>query len=531
WCEPTSLVVADVSPRVVTGDCVEFLIRPERGPAFPLRYLFLDRFTVAGETSTQMPPHVRAEGSAVVSSGVDLMTHSSADEHTALVTETWGERLFFAFSYSPASDGEAVAQARGALQTHLAALQQRRLLFYDALPPMPGLSERRRRTIAKAVSVLRTGVMSPQGLITCRWTTPDRWPHRDLWLWDSCFHALGCRVFSPDLAAEALEAVLATQREDGFIAHRSSPAGMSDITQPPLVAWTVRKLFTSSQDRTLLEDTYPQIVRFVEWVVANRAVAGSGLLAWRTDDDPLCRCGESGMDNSPRFDEGGVLEAVDLNAYVVSEMRCLADVAAELGRESDASSWRSRADTLAGLMNERLWDDAAGFYFDRRENGDSPPKKKGDSPHFRIRTSAGFLPMFAGVPDRERAGRLVQHLADPNAFWTAFPVPSVARSDRHYRPDMWRGPTWLNIDLLIVEGLRRSGFHDVARDLVDRVLEGVEHWYTRTGCLWEYYDPDGATPPGELDRKERLARGKGIAPISDFGWTAACYLALATGTL
>ena len=31
--------------------------------------------------------------------------------------------------------------------------------------------------------------MSPEGRLGHRWTTPDRWPHRNIWLWDSAFHA------------------------------------------------------------------------------------------------------------------------------------------------------------------------------------------------------------------------------------------------------------------------------------------------------------------------------------------------------
>ena len=65
WCEPRAFVVKDIVPRVVAGDCIDLLVRGVRGDSFPLRYLFLDRDTVVGETSTQMPPVVRAEGAAV----------------------------------------------------------------------------------------------------------------------------------------------------------------------------------------------------------------------------------------------------------------------------------------------------------------------------------------------------------------------------------------------------------------------------------------------------------------------------------
>jgi len=521
WCEPTSLAVSELTARVVTGDCVEFSVRFSRGASFPLRYLFLDCFTVVGETSTEMPPQVRAEGSALVSRGENVTTHSSVGEHTSLVTEAYGARLFFAFSFSPTSDALATDQARKALEANLAGLQRRKLLFYSTLPSMPDASDRRRRTAGKAVSVLRANLMGPQGFIPYRWTTPDRWPHQDLWLWDACFGVFGYRVFSPDVASEVLEAMLSSQHPDGFIAHRTFPTGMSEIASPPLLAWTCYQLVRFTTDDSLAAWVYPQLVRFVEWVLTHRRADGSDLLSWRMNDDPRCRCDESGMDNSPRFDRGLPLEAVDLNAYVVGEMKSLADLATIIDRGKESREWKARAADLADAVNTRLWDDAEGFYFDREVGGE----------RVSLKTSAGFLPMWAGIPDRPRARRLVQHLMNPDGFWTAFPVPSVARNEPSYRRDMWRGPTWLNIDLLIVFALREYGLTEEALQLTDRVLSGVEHWYGRLGSIYEFYDPDGQTPPTELDRKERLTSGEGIAPVRDYSWSAACYLALATGTL
>jgi len=557
WCEPTSMVVEELTPRIVSGDCIEFLVRSNRGQTFPLRYLFLDCRTVIGETAVQMPVLVRAEGASVVSRGRDVLTHSSQEEYTALVTKEYGEKLIFAFSFSPESERHAVTLARAALGTNLAGLLQRKLFFYSALPELPGAGTpdaergtpnamegppnalnrvwgprvrgprvggppdvRRRQTAAKAFSILKTNLESPQGLIPCRWSTPDRWPHRDMWLWDSCFHALGYRTFSPEFAAEVLRAVLAAQREDGFLAHRVSPTGISDVTQPPLLAWTFFELFRLTHAPSLLEKAYPQIVRFIEWILENRRVEKSGLLAWKTTRDELCRSPESGMDNSPRFDRGEPIEAVDFNAYVVNEMKCLSEMALLLQRYGDAAAWKEQAERLSRTLNELLWDETDGFYYDRTLDGE----------RIRLKASSGFLPLFAGAADERQAARVVDHLRSPEEFWTVFPVPSVARNEDCYELDMWRGPTWLHIDLLIVEGLKRYGFREPARALSAKALSAVEHWYARLGSIYEFYDPDGKVPPPQLDRKQRLRRGEGIAPVADRGTIAACYLALAAGT-
>jgi hypothetical protein len=520
-CEPVAVVVEKLLPRVVAGDCIDFTVRCEGGRTFPLRFLFCDGYSVVGETSIEMPPRVEAEGSAAVSTGADVTVHSSREEYTALAWKHFGDKVVFGFALSMESASEAIDRARATLSTNIPALLARRLLFFSTLPGLKDAPARRRRAASKAFSILKTNVESPQGLLCPRWSTPDRWPHRDLWLWDSCFHSFGYRVFSPDLAAETLRAVLSAQREDGFLPHQASPVHTSDITQPPLLAWAFLELFKQTKDRGLLDEAYPQLVKFVEWVLANRDRNGNGLLEWKITGDPLCRSGESGMDNSPRFDAGVELDCVDFTAYVVNELQCLGEAALALGNVSDARRWRKVAERTSEAVNSLLWDERDGFYYDRTLDGEL----------VKLKCASGFLPMFAGIPSKEQARRLVRRLQDPDEFWTTFPVPTVARSEQSYERDGWRGPTWLNIDFLIVLGLRRYGCDDLAGELTAKVLSNVEHWYARLGSIYEFYDPDGGVPPPDLDRKKRLSRGEGIAPVADYNWSAACYLALVTGTV
>jgi hypothetical protein len=44
---------------------------------------------------------------------------------------------------------------------------------------------------AKMYSVMRVNTLSPEGDEPIHWSTPDKTPHQAMWLWDSCFHAIG----------------------------------------------------------------------------------------------------------------------------------------------------------------------------------------------------------------------------------------------------------------------------------------------------------------------------------------------------
>jgi neutral trehalase len=114
---------------------------------------------------------------------------------------------------------------------------------------------------------------------------------------------------------------------------------------------------------------------------------------------------------------------------------------------------------------------------------------------------ATLLPLYAGCIDKERAHHLVRMLESDQQYGPAYPVPSVPLNSPDFTPlRYWQGPTWLNINWLIIDGLKRNGFKDHADALSELSLELVE----KSGFA-EYFDPITGQPLG----------------IKDFSWTAA----------
>jgi neutral trehalase len=274
------------------------------------------------------------------------------------------------------------------------------------------------------------------------------------------------------------------------------------------------------RDGRLLERAFDVSQKHVVWYMKNRRLDGeppptqpleygTPLYAWKSGE-------ESGADNSPRFDGGAQFAALDLSCYLANECYVLQAMAQKLGYRELAKTWGVRGDAIAEAARRQLWDPERGFFFDRKGPGGE---------WIGVWSHTGFLPLWAGVATPEQAAKLKEHLVSKK-FWTAAPVPSVARDDPNYKADMWRGPTWMNMNYLILRGLQRSGFAAEAAELRERTLAAVAEWYGKTGALYEFYDCDGQTAPGELDRKGRLASGQGDPVISDYGWTAAVYVDL-----
>jgi glycogen debranching enzyme len=119
---------------------------------------------------------------------------------------------------------------------------------------------------------------------------------------------------------------------------------------------------------------------------------------------------------------------------------------------------------------------------------------------------AGLLPLYAGCITKERADLLVKSLENEHTFGPPYPVPSTPLNSSWFKPNgYWQGPTWFNINWLIIDGLRRYGYHDHADALVEVMTEMAgQHGFR------EYYNP--------LDGEGHGSR--------DFSWTASLMLDL-----
>lgn len=386
-----------------------------------------------------------------------------------------------------------------------------RLVWREAQPVPPGLTPQEEQLYRKALAVMKTQIFTPEGRIPCRWSTPDRWPHRHMWLWDSVFHAIGWRHLDPALARELLSAVFAMQQPDGFIPHMMQPEEGSDITQPPVLAYGASLVYAAQPARDWLAEIYDGCARYLEWDCRNRDSDGGGLLEWFIEGNPTCRSGESGLDNSPRFDAATRMDAVDFNCFLSKEYACMAEFARILGRpQEEEQDWLRRKEEIDLLINARLWSAEDGFYFDYDlDNGALSP----------VWAVTGFLPLFCGAASREQAARLLAHLENPQTFGTPLPLPSVALNEPSFGTDMWRGPAWLNMGWLIAEGLRDYGYKDKAEGIRRSWLAEVGKQYRAHGSIYEYYDARGLLAPPELSRKGRAGADYPHRVIRDYGWS------------
>ncbi len=383
--------------------------------------------------------------------------------------------------------------------------------FLFRVPPPPECTPDEERTYYKCVSVAKVNSMSSQPGFDFNWTTPDRYPHAHLWNWDSAFHALGLRHVDPRWAVDSILAVLALQRQDGWIPHWARPDGRrSDLANPALLAWAAWNVYETHPDRDLLERVLPTVGAYVVHNMCGSR-PGHPALGWQSSRN------ETGMDNSPRFD-GDVDEllCVDMNCYAVNEAEHLALIARELEQEPIRREWQEYHREWSEFVRETFWHEEDRFFYDRRPDGS----------WVRVPTAAGLMPLFAGVATAEQAEAVVERIADESDFWRPFPVSTVSARSGRFVPDMWRGPTWANTNYLVAIGLERYGRRDLARRLRESTLREIVRWYRRTGVIWEYYDCEATRPPNELYRKGKIGGDWIHSVVRDYHFTAAILIDL-----
>jgi putative isomerase len=348
--------------------------------------------------------------------------------------------------------------------------------------------------------VMRVGLLNPRYYFTREALVPSKIHYVGVWHWDQFFHAIAYRHVDMRLAEDQLRIIVDHQQPDGMfpdavhdeglITHLTLPVE-ADVTKPPLMAWAALKLYEVSNHLDFLDEIYEAMLRSQDWwTIYNRDERG--LYVYR---HPF----SSGLDDNPMWDYGMPVAAPDLNTYVYIQLESLARIADLLGDTESVAGHREQAQALVNLMMQYMWDKEKGIFNALHEGKPIP-----------VLTPFNLLPLWTGALPEVMTRRLLAHLTDPKEFWPAWPIPSVALSDPHFDPEqMWRGPTWPNINYLFIEALQRIGETDLAVTLRRRTLDLL----MKHGDIYEYYHPiTGENPP---------------KAASIFGWSSAVFIDLA----
>jgi alpha,alpha-trehalase len=217
---------------------------------------------------------------------------------------------------------------------------------------------------------------------------------------------------------------------------------------------------------------------------------------------------ESGFDISFRFGPYGVnthhFAPVCLNSLLYRTESDLAEISRFLGKKLESAEWRTLADARKQSMQQYLWDERAGMFFDFNfeENRRST---------YRYATT--FYPLWAGLATEVQARAIMKNLG-------SFEQPgglAMSVDETHMQWDYPYG--WAPIQLLAVEGMRRYGYNAEADRISSEFLSMVFENFEHDGTIREKYNV--VTRSSEIDVRAGYATN-----VIGFGWTNAVFVEL-----
>jgi hypothetical protein len=121
-----------------------------------------------------------------------------------------------------------------------------------------------------------------------------------------------------------------------------------------------------------------------------------------------------------------------------------------------------------------------------------------------------LAPLWAGIPDAERAGKLVeQTITNASLFWRSYGMPTSPRPAEGVDPvACWS--VNLPWNRLVIEGLLRYGYREQAAQLLTRQIAAIVKSLTQERTFRQAYHADSGAGLGEFNALS------GIAPVGLF---------------
>lgn len=280
-----------------------------------------------------------------------------------------------------------------------------------------------------------------------------------IWSWDHCFNALAMSYLTDTndakrIALAQFNAPFVLQSEHGVLPDFWNPDLTTywATTKPPIHGWCFSKLmdrfdFTESE----LRDFYKKLSKWTRWWTDYNDTDSDGIPDYPQGND-------SGWDNATMFDLGFFVETPDLPAYLIMQMKTLSRISKALNESENADYWNNKAEDLLTRFIEHSW------------TGERFVGKVSRSHEYEEEPTCllSIMPLILGdILPMDIREKLVATLKKD--FLTKNGIASEMPASLKYDSDgYWRGPIWAPTTYLLVDGLRRGGYSDLANEIARR---------------------------------------------------------------
>ncbi len=312
----------------------------------------------------------------------------------------------------------------------------------------------------------------------------------EMYAWDTHFINLGLLAHDrPDLVRQHLTNYLFLIDRYGFMPNGNRTFYLTR-SQTPVMPDSLWRYYEQTQDRDLLMQAYPLLVRQYRgyWTAAHHQTP-TGLATNRDLGDPstdlspeLFSHAETGLDFCALFGPD-IRHCTPLitNCALVRYAQVLAQMATVLALPTEAQQWTAEAQQRTQRIRDLCWDDALGFFFEYDfVAGRQLP----------FWSNCAYWALWAGVATPEQATRLVAHLPSflhPHGL--AFTDVAYPSPYPEFTWMQWGHPAgWPPMHVIVMEGLDAYGFRQEAEQVATNFVTTIVTLYEATGQLYEKYN-------------------------------------------
>ncbi len=309
---------------------------------------------------------------------------------------------------------------------------------------------------------------------------------------DALITGLETLAFRPAIAIEALEVLAQRQATEvdewrdaqpGKILHELRTGEMArtgelpytpyygSVDATPLWLILLGSVYDWTGRRDLVDRLWPNALAALRWIDEYGARAGEFVTYERCSSQGLVNQGWKDSGDSIQDRSGSLLEApialAEVQGYVFDAKNRMARLAAMRGDTALASRLESDARKLRTEFERAFWLADRRYYAMALGRGG----QVGDA----IASNPGHC-LWSGIVSPERAREVAGRLATPEMD-SGWGIRTFASGQPGYNPIGYHtGTVWPHDNALIIEGLKRYGFHDAANSLIGKIFEAAQRF-------------------------------------------------------
>ncbi|MFA5991410.1 MAG: trehalase family glycosidase [Candidatus Doudnabacteria bacterium] len=318
-------------------------------------------------------------------------------------------------------------------------------------------------------------------------------PYEEQWDWDGHFIGIALAreipseaIYLKNWALNYLEHV----QKNGFTPGLISPGGIDTRLKhvKPFLAQGASLAVWYLKDYAWLKPYWPALKRSLHFRMKVNIDKKYNLACWY---DSM----ESGADNNPvvlGYKHNSVI-ACDLNTYLYSELRAMAELAKVLKHQKDFAYYTSARNKIKKAILKNLWDKQDSFFY----NIDTTTGEK-----IKKLSFSGFMPLYRKILPQSQGRKLIQkHILNRDEFWSKYGIRSISKQEPEYnnqniiKPHSnWQGPVWPLVNYFTFKILLNYGFNKEAKELAEKTGKLLLNDFKQTGGMHENYNAETGKP-------------------------------------